>query len=124
LTELRQLEISAMSVNVFPELSLLGNLKVLKLSLGKITRVSPLLPTVESLRYFSLTGLVMFSKFPPEIYQLVNIEELHFELRDIFFIPEEFGNLINLRIVSFYDCNKMAYLPNSLDKLKKWKKYI
>lgn len=113
-----------MSVNVFPELSLLGNLKVLKLSLGKITRVSPLLPTVESLRYFSLTGLVMFSKFPPEIYQLVNIEELHFELRDIFFIPEEFGNLINLRIVSFYDCNKMAYLPNSLDKLKKWKKYI
>jgi len=116
---LKQLELYTINVTVFPELSMLQNLVVLKTSMGKITALSPSLINLESLKYLKVSGLVFFKKFPLEICNLKSLEELHFEVRDAGVLPEELGQLSHLRLLYLYDCNIVAHLPASIGKLSK-----
>jgi hypothetical protein len=117
LTSLRQLELHVINVTVFPDLSMLENLLVLRMSIGKITSLPATLVTLENLKYLKITGLIYFTEFPKEICSLKSLEELHIELRDANHLPEELGQLSKLRLLYLYDCNDLVKLPAGLGKL-------
>jgi hypothetical protein len=117
LTSLRQLELHVINVTVFPDLSMLENLVVLKTAIGKITSLPPTLITLENLKYLKITGLIYFTNFPNEICSLKSLEELHIELRNSNHLPEELGQLVKLRLLYLYDCNNLVKLPACLGKL-------
>jgi Leucine-rich repeat (LRR) protein len=119
LKSLKQLEINATNIAVLPDFILLQNLVVLKLMIGKITDLPETFKLLQNLKYLKITGLTYFKKFPTEICNLTNLEELYLEVRNGRPLPQDIGNLTKLIKLYLYDCQKISSFPETIGNLKK-----
>jgi len=115
---LKQIEINTVSMPQLPDLSMLQNLVVFKAELGKIKKLPSTFAALKSIKYLSITGMVVFEEFPKEICNIESLEELHIELRNANPIPDEIGNLSHLKNIYLVDCQNISKLPVTIGKLK------
>ncbi len=116
---LQQLELYTESLPALPELNLLSNLLVIKANVGRIEKLPKTFGELKSVRYLSLTGLVAFKDFPPEILEMEGLEELKIELRNTDEIPADISKLSKLKSLYLVDCNRIRELPKSMESLSK-----
>ena len=122
LANLKTLRLSFNKLTKLPNegLQMVSNLLTLQLYDNQLTRLPDSICTLTQLKHVSV-GVNRLQQIPEQFGRLVNLKELYLDFNAIARLPESFGYLASLELL-FLNNNKLTQLPRSFIRLQKLRK--